>query len=172
MHHVFVRCIQCIHLISTAVTVQDMERLRQTHQEELVQQQEEQNKVQLKHRWAIDGRWPMFDAMMMPWSMSIVQYCNVLKLMFMLCSCYVHVVHAGTTELDGIGWNRAQAVELVEAEKQVVLAKSKAEIRDSETTDIKRRHGIDTLHRLVWDCWSCRVFWKYIFWQLKPAMAV
>ena len=70
--------------------------------------------------------------------------------MFMLCSCYVHVVHAGTTELDGIGWNRAQAVELVEAEKQVVLAKSKAEIRDSETTDIKRRHGID--------CWSCRVF--------------
>lgn len=72
--------------------------------------------------------------------------------MFMICSCYVHVVHAGTTELEsgGIGWNRAQAVELVEAEKQVVLAKSKAEIGDSETTgDIKRRHGIDTLHRYI-----------------------
>ena len=32
------------HWISTEVTVQDMERLRQTHQEELLQQQEEQNK--------------------------------------------------------------------------------------------------------------------------------
>ena len=43
--------------------------------------------------------------------------------MFMLCSCCSRRYNR-----IGIGWNRAQAVELVEAEKQVVLAKSKAEI--------------------------------------------
>jgi len=59
-------------------------------------------------RCSIDGRWPMFDAMMMPWSMSIVQYCNVLKLMFMICSCYVHVMFMLFTQVQQ-NWNRVES---------------------------------------------------------------